>query len=168
MKFLNDHANKILSTIKATRLSESLRNQGKTVILAGGCFDILHVGHITFLQEAKKRGEYLFVLLESDASIRKMKGPNRPINTQEDRAKVLSALTTVDIIIPLPGVLKNEDYDELILALKPAIIATNKADPNRLHKVRQATKSGSVLVDVGEEVQNLSTTHIAKLLQKDL
>src|SRR3989344_1094501 len=157
---------KILSSEKAIVLSQKLRNENKTIVLAGGCFDILHIGHITFLKQAKKKGDFLFILLESDESIRQSKGGNRPINSLEDRTRVLEALMFADVIIPLQGVLRDEDYDKLILAIKPAIIATNKADPNRIHKKRQAARNNSKLVDVGEVIRNQSTSRIAKLLQK--
>lgn len=160
--------NKILSSEKTVALSQQLRNKNKAIVLAGGCFDILQIGHISFLQKAKEHGDILIVLLENDAFIKKTKGENRPINTQSDRAQVLSALTAVDYVLPLPGILKNKEYDKLILALKPAIIATTKADPTRIHKDRQAKLCGASVVEVNELIQNQSTTRIAKLLQKEL
>ncbi len=67
--------NKIISTEQAIKLSEKIRNEGKTIALAGGCFDILHIGHIEYLANAKKHGDVLFVFLESDENIKKIKGP---------------------------------------------------------------------------------------------
>lgn len=159
---------KILTTKKAIEVGKKLRQQGKKIVLAGGCFDILHIGHISYLEKSKAQGDSLFILLESDEKIRKTKGKNRPINTQEDRAEVLAKLQMIDYIVTLKGVLTNEDYDKLILAIKPAIIATTKADPYRMHKERQATLSGARVVDVTEVIQTNSTTKIAKLLRKEL
>lgn len=159
---------KIVPTIQALQLVKQFRNQGKKIVLAGGCFDIIHVGHIRFLEKAKEQGDVLFLFLESDEAIKKYKGVTRPVNTQSDRATVLSALTSVDYIIPLSGILSDEEYDRLILAIKPAIIATTKADPYRLHKERQAELSDAKVMDVTDFLQNQSTTHIAKLLQKEL
>ncbi len=160
--------NKIVSPEEAANLSLQLRKETKTIVLAGGCFDILHIGHVTFLQKAKEHGDILIVLLESDAFIKNSKGENRPINTQSDRAHVLMAMTAVDYVLSLPDILKDSEYDKLILALKPAIIATTKADPTRIHKDRQAKLCGASVVEVNELIQNQSTTHIAKLLQKEL
>src|SRR5207302_3220812 len=75
------------------------RRQGKKVVFTNGCFDILHRGHITYLNRAKTLGDVLVVGVNSDDSIRRLKGPGRPINTREDRIGVLSALSCVDHLI---------------------------------------------------------------------
>lgn len=139
--------------------------QGKLVV-TGGCFDLLHIGHITFLEEAKKYGDFLVVLLEPDETIAKTKGPKRPINTQEDRAKILAALTVVDCVIKLNPNMTNEAYDALVIALKPAIIATTKGDHNRHHKERQAMLVGATVVDVTTQVSDKSTTKLIQLLDE--
>src|SRR3990167_134264 len=117
---------KVVSIEKAIQITNHLNNQRKRIVLTGGCFDILHIGHISFLENAKKEGDVLFVLLESDESIKKLKGDNRPINNQEDRAKILESLKIVDYIIRLPYFENDKDYDKLISSLKPDIIATTK------------------------------------------
>ncbi len=71
-------------------------------VLVGGCFDLLHFGHIKFLEEAKKSGDYLVVALESDENVRRTKGETRPIHTQEQRKAMLESLTCVDEVIMLP------------------------------------------------------------------
>ena len=159
---------KILTLEEAIKISKKLREQGETVVLAGGCFDILHIGHISFLEKAKELGNFLFILLESDKSIKKIKGKNRPINTQKNRAKVLSSLETVNFIINLPELKTNEDYDNLIFEVKPNIIATTKGDPNRIHKERQARMVGATIIDVIGRVSDKSTTNLARLISKDL
>lgn len=160
--------NKILTTQQAITLSEKLRNEGKKIVLAGGCFDILHAGHISFLKRAKEQGGTLFILLESDDAIKKTKGDNRPINTQADRAEMLASLLMTDYIVLLEGTLTNDDYDKLILAIKPDIIATTKADPYRIHKERQAKLVRAKVVDVTKMLRTKSTTKISDLLQKEL
>jgi rfaE bifunctional protein nucleotidyltransferase chain/domain len=159
---------KVLSIKNAARLSKRLQQQGKRIVLAGGCFDILHIGHLHFLQNAKKRGDTLFVMLESDASIKKLKGKDRPINTQRIRAEILAALSTVDAVILLPQLQSNDAYDSVILQLKPAIIATTIGDPNRSHKLRQAKLVDGQLVSVIGKVADASTTRLASLLSKEL
>ena len=83
----------LLSRILAQRLSTELRKQGKTLVFTNGCFDILHVGHTTYLEAAKKLGDVLIVGVNSDDSVRRLKGKSggveRPVNSQRDRAAVL-------------------------------------------------------------------------------
>jgi len=158
--------NKILSIEKAIKKSEELRKRGKKIVLVGGCFDILHVGHITFLENARKEGDVLFVLLESDENIKKIKGANRPINAQVDRANILSHLDVVDYVIKIPPIKNDNDYDGLVILLKPAIIATTKGDPMRVHKERQAGQIGAKVVDVIEPVINQSTTRLISILNE--
>ncbi|MCR4263595.1 MAG: adenylyltransferase/cytidyltransferase family protein, partial [Candidatus Roizmanbacteria bacterium] len=78
-------------------------------VLVGGCFDLIHYGHITFLSEARKQGDYLIVALESDENVKKYKGPNRPIHKQAERAEMLRSLRMVDEVVELPEM--KEDYD---------------------------------------------------------
>jgi len=159
--------NKILTIQQAIEVSNKLKAGGKSIVLAGGCFDVLHIGHIDFLNEAKKRGDILFVLLESDEIIRKIKGNNRPINTQVDRARILSALLSVDYVIILPQFTKDKEYDDIVTRIKPDIIATTEGDKNREHKERQARLIGARVVDVVKNISNKSTTKLIKLLSED-
>lgn len=151
---------------KIATLANILSKQNKSIILAGGCFDILHVGHITFLEQAKNQGDILVILLEADETIKKYKGEKRPINTQKDRAKVLSAIHFVDYICLLEANMTDADYDRLVFTLKPAIISTTKGDMYRFHKERQAKKIGAVVKDVTEHIPEKSTTALFNLLDK--
>ncbi len=72
------------------------RSSGKRLVVTNGCFDLLHVGHATYLEAARNQGDALLVGLNSDASVRQLKGPNRPLNTESDRALVIAALESVD------------------------------------------------------------------------
>ena len=87
---------KIKSTSSLAQTLKRLRSKGKKIVFTNGCFDILHVGHITYLAKAKKLGNILVIGLNSDNSVRAIKGRHRPINNQRDRARVLSALSCVD------------------------------------------------------------------------
>ncbi|MDQ3978701.1 MAG: D-glycero-beta-D-manno-heptose 1-phosphate adenylyltransferase [Actinomycetota bacterium] len=82
---------------------ELYRRQGRRILFTNGCFDILHRGHITYLNRAKTLGDVLVVALNDDDSVRSLKGENRPINPLEDRAQVLAALSCVDCIVPFSG-----------------------------------------------------------------
>jgi len=159
--------NKILDIKSAIETSKKLKEEGKTIVLAGGCFDILHIGHIKFLKEAKTKGDILFIMLESDETITKLKGKDRPINLHQHRAEILAALQTVDNVIMMPKFEKDEEYDELIKNLKPDTIAATKGDPFREHKERQAKLINAKLVEVIETVSNQSTTKLFKLLSEE-
>jgi FAD synthetase len=155
---------KILTINQLSKLNKLTHN--KKVVLVGGCFDILHIGHITFLEKAKQKGDLLIVLLESDESIRKSKGRSRPINFQNIRAKILSSLESVDYVVLLPFIESNQKYDELVQKLKPDILATTRGDKGMLHKKRQAKKIEAKLITVTEKIKDQSTTKIARLISQ--
>src|ERR1035437_7878181 len=114
--------NRIINIEKAVKLSKHFKKEGKTVILTGGCFDVIHLGHIKLLEAAKKTGDILFVFIESDANVRKIKGDQRPIHNQDERAQVLGSIRFIDYIITIPFLKENGDYDKLVTRLNPAII----------------------------------------------
>lgn len=80
-------------------LSEKLKSDGKTIVFTNGCFDILHSGHVIYLQKAKQQGDILILGLNSDASVRRLKGEKRPINSEMDRAIVISELKSIDYVV---------------------------------------------------------------------
>src|SRR5574344_1169033 len=90
---------KVLKREDVRQIVKDLQNNGKTVVTTNGCFDILHVGHVRYLQKTKEYGDYLVVLLNSDKSVRKIKGEGRPINNENDRAEILCALSCVDFVV---------------------------------------------------------------------
>ncbi|MCL5433001.1 MAG: adenylyltransferase/cytidyltransferase family protein [Patescibacteria group bacterium] len=156
--------NKIVNIDQAVEISKKLNEQNKSIVLVGGCFDILHLGHVKFLNAAKKQGDVLFVIVESDEKIRNMKGNSRPINTQADRAEMLTYLIMVDYIVTIPFLKTDSDYRDLIIRLKPDIIATTKGDPKRNLKEGHARAIGAKVVDVIEEIKDYSTTKVTKLI----
>ena len=89
----------VLRREEITQLIKNLHNEGKTVVTTNGCFDILHVGHVRYLQKTKSFADVLIVLLNSDKSVRSIKGPTRPINNENDRAEILCALSCVDYVV---------------------------------------------------------------------
>lgn len=92
--------------------------QGRKVVFTNGCFDLLHVGHVRYLQEARKLGDLLVVGLNSDASVKRLKGPTRPVQNESDRAEILAALACVDFTTMF-----TEDTPlELIRLVKPDIL----------------------------------------------
>lgn len=144
------------------KLDENIRHlkSAMPIVLAGGCFDILHDGHTAFLHAAKNLGNTLIILLESDESVKKRKGKNRPVYTHEIRAHNLSLDPAIDFIIMLPHLKTDKEYYELTKRIEPDIIAITKNDPSRDHKVKQAESVGGRVVEVIERLPDLSTTKI--------
>lgn len=155
----------IITFGKISALAKSLRSARKNVILAGGCFDILHLGHIRFLQKAKTLGGILIVLLESDERVAKKKGEGRPIYPQQVRAQVLASLEGVDYVIMLPYPMGNDRYDDIIKKLRPQFLATTKGDPKIHHKKRGAALVGAQIKYVTALLQNFSTGSIIEKLK---
>jgi rfaE bifunctional protein nucleotidyltransferase chain/domain len=108
---------KIIDYNQIKNIAEQLKADGKTIVFTNGCFDILHVGHVRYLQAARELGDCLILGLNSDQSVRALKGPTRPINNQTDRAEVLSALSAVDYVV----IFEESTAEKLILQIKPAI-----------------------------------------------
>ena len=155
---------RVINIQDAIKISKQIKTSGKTIVLAGGVFDILHLGHIRFLENAKKYGDFLLVLLESDQNAKRKKERNRPIHTQKDRAFILSSLQIIDYVIMLPEMTKNSQYDKLISQLRPDVIVTTENDPEKKHKERQAKMIGSKVEYVIKRIKDHSTTKIEKLI----
>lgn len=135
-------------------------------VLVGGCFDILHYGHIYFLKRAKALGDYLVVLLESDQTVSKLKGDKRPIHTQEQRKESLKALKFVDEVINLKPLKSDKEYLDLVIKINPEIIAITKGDPLLEKKRSHAKKIGAKFVEI-PKIKVSSTSTITKLLDLD-
>lgn len=138
----------------------------KRIVLVGGCFDLLHWGHLTFLKKAKTKGEILVVALESDDFIR-LKKKRQPVHTQDQRAKILSSLTFVDRVIKLPLMKNNEDYFKLVKRVKPSVIAVSSRDTQLPNKKMQAKSVGAKLVVVSPVIPGFSTSRIISMLQSE-
>ncbi|MBI5123869.1 MAG: D-glycero-beta-D-manno-heptose 1-phosphate adenylyltransferase [Candidatus Omnitrophica bacterium] len=110
---------KIKTSASLSKILVRLRAKGKRIVFTNGCFDIIHVGHTDYLSKAKASGDILVVGLNSDSSVKKIKGPGRPINNQADRAKVLASLYFVDYIT----IFKEATPEALIKELRPDILA---------------------------------------------
>jgi rfaE bifunctional protein nucleotidyltransferase chain/domain len=96
---------------------EKLRSAGKKIVATNGCFDLLHVGHVRYLQAARALGDLLVVGLNGDGSIHELKGAGRPITTQSDRAEILAALTCVDLVTIFPEIRATN----FLAAVRPAV-----------------------------------------------
>ncbi|MCX6958339.1 MAG: D-glycero-beta-D-manno-heptose 1-phosphate adenylyltransferase [Verrucomicrobiae bacterium] len=100
-------------------LGERYRQEGRRLVLTNGCFDLLHTGHVRYLEQARALGDALIVAVNSDRSVQELKGPTRPLNSEQDRAEVLAALRCVDHVT----IFDELRVTEVIQKLKPAIYA---------------------------------------------
>ena len=100
----NSHSGKILTLAEAAAYRATLRKEGRKVVATNGCFDLIHVGHLRYLTEARARGDFLWVGLNGDASVRELKGPGRPLVPEADRAELLAAWRVVDAVTIFPEV----------------------------------------------------------------
>lgn len=149
---------KILNIEELKEVLNIIRN--KKIVFTNGCFDILHRGHVEYLQKARELGDLLILGLNSDLSVKKLKGENRPINNEEDRAIVLSSLECVDYIT-----IFNEDTPlELIKIVKPDILV--KGGDYKIENVvgREFAKE-TILIDF---VDGYSTTKTIKNINKNI
>ena len=114
-----DSAEEFIKSFKEIKsIVKSLRQKGKKIVFTNGCFDLLHIGHVKYLEVAKSMGDILIIGLNSDNSVRRLKGDSRPINTQYDRAYILSALECVDYVV----VFEEDTPYELIKIVQPDIL----------------------------------------------
>jgi FAD synthetase len=133
--------------------------EDKKIVLVGGCFDILHFGHMHFLQKAKEAGDYLVVALEPDERISQSKFRS-PSHTQEERAYNLLALRFVDKVILLPMLNGFDDYKKLVQSIKPNIIAVTADDPHVKNKEKQAECVNATCLIVTERIGTFSSSAI--------
>src|ERR1700678_3454977 len=112
-----DFPDKILSDSALARWREGLRANGLKLVVTNGCFDLLHIGHVTYLQQARRQGDALLVGVTSDAGVRAIKGPGRPLNSAEDRAGVLAALESVNAVHIFP----EADAKAFLEAVRPDV-----------------------------------------------
>ncbi len=116
---MHEPLSKIQTLSAMTRISTLAKSQGKTLVFTNGCFDLLHVGHIRYLENAKTLGDILVVGLNSDASVQKLKGLGRPLQSEQDRAEILASLECVDFVI----VFDDLTVDALLSMLRPDVHA---------------------------------------------
>ena len=140
-------------------LASKLHSQGKKIVFTNGCFDILHVGHVKYLEVAKSYGDVLILGLNADSSVRKLKGPTRPINTQDDRAYILASLESVDYVV----IFEEETPYELIKLIKPHVLVKG-GDYEGKEVVGQDIADELKLVQF---VDGKSTTNTIKRIQEN-
>ena len=152
---------RVLNREEASKLIEDLKKQGKQVVFTNGCFDILHVGHMTYLQEAKEFGDYLFVGVNSDESVKRLKGPTRPINSEVDRAELLAGLKAVDYTV----IFTEDTPVELIGELKPSIHVKGGDYKKEDLPETKVVESYGGRVEIVSLVEGKSTSNVVKKIQ---
>ncbi len=130
------------------------KKKGKRIVLANGCFDLFHIGHIRYLREARRAGDLLVVGLNSDSSVRRLKGKDRPILNQEERAEILSAFSMVDYLT----IFGELNVEKILLALKPDVHAKGSDYTARTVPERETVKSygGKIAIVGGPKVRSTS------------
>ncbi len=154
--------NKVKSLKELKGIVDKLRSRGKSVVLANGCFDLFHIGHLRYLKGAKKLGGYLIVAVNDNASVQRLKGPGRPIMNRSERVALLSALECVDYVTVFRGMtVKN-----VLNTLKPNIhvkgsdyTANNVPEKDMVHRY-----GGKVAIAGGPKVR--STRELIKQIKK--
>lgn len=138
---------KLLSLEDAQKVREQLRCEGRRLAITNGCFDLLHAGHVYYLNEAARQADQLWLLMNSDASVQAIKGPSRPIQNEVYRAYVMSALEAIDAII----IFKTPRLDAEIRQLKPDIYF--KAGDYSIDTIDKQEKAA--LIEVGADIRFL-------------
>lgn len=147
------------SLLKSLEVS---RRSGKKIVFTNGCFDLLHVGHVRYLKEAQKQGDFLVVGVNSDASVKRLKGPTRPIQNESDRAEILLGLKSVDSVV----VFTEDTPEAIIKAIKPDILVKGGD-----WKIEQIVGGDFVIANGGQVksltfVDDKSTTKLIEKSQK--
>ena len=152
-----------MKTLSATTLALLEKAKGKKIVFTNGCFDILHRGHVAYLHQARKLGDFLIVGINADASVKRLKGPTRPINNEIDRAFVISNLRSVDGV----EIFTEDTPLELIIIIRPQVLVKGGD-----WKVDQIV-GGREVISWGGEVMSLSfvdgysTSSVIKKIQTE-
>jgi rfaE bifunctional protein nucleotidyltransferase chain/domain len=150
---------KVYSLARLTEIIQGHKKRGERIVLTNGCFDLIHVGHVRYLKEAKDKGDILIVALNSDSSVRKLKGKGRPLLNQEERAEIIASFSFVDYITLFeePNVVK------ILLALEPDIHAKGSDYTKETVPEKDTVKEygGKIAITGGPKVRSTS-----RLLEK--
>ncbi len=157
---INSLQNKVIGVAALKKKLSAFRRQGKTIAFTNGCFDLMHMGHVTYLEAAKNKGNRVLIVgLNSDKSVSRLKGPTRPICPQKSRAAVMAALACVDFVV----IFNEETPYNLIKALKPDVL------------IKGADWKGKEVVgsDIAKKIEfikyipGFSTTHIIEKIKNE-
>jgi len=157
---LSETKSRIFARAKLITAVADARSRGRTIVFANGCFDVLHVGHVRYLEAAKALGDLLIVAVNSDQQARKLKGEGRPLLPQDQRAEIVAALEAVDFVT----IFDEPTVTELLLALKPDIHAKGTDYTEETVPERDVVRSfGGRVAIVGDPKEHSSTEMIEKV-----
>ena len=161
MRFVEGIAKKIMTVAEAKAQIQAWKVAGKTFAFTNGCFDILHPGHLYSLAQTAKEADYLIVGLNSDASVKRLKGPDRPINSTESRAIVLANLVLVDAVI----VFEEDTPLELISTLLPDVLVKGgDYTIDTIVGAKEVIANGGKVI-INPIVEGFSTTNIIERIK---
>jgi rfaE bifunctional protein nucleotidyltransferase chain/domain len=147
---------RVLDLEGARRAAEAARASGRRVVLANGCFDLLHVGHVRYLEGARALGDLLIVGVNSDAAVRRLKGPGRPLMPASERAEILAALRAVDHVVVFDG----DTADGLVALLRPAVHAKGSDYTPESVPEREAVRAAGGRVAIAGDAKRHSTRDV--------
>ena len=145
---------KLYTLSQLKKIIQEHKKSGQKVVLANGCFDLIHVGHIRYLKESKKKGDILVLALNSDSSIRKLKGEGRPILNQKERADITSSFYFIDYIT----FFDEPNVEKILLALKPDIHAKGSDYTEETVPEKETVKGygGTIAITGGPKIKSTS------------
>jgi rfaE bifunctional protein nucleotidyltransferase chain/domain len=154
---------RVLDLEGARAAAEAARAAGRRVVLANGCFDLLHVGHVRYLEDARALGDLLIVGVNGDAAVRRLKGPGRPLMPAAERAELLGSLRAVDYVV----IFEDDTADRLVALLRPAVHAkgTDYTPESVPERATVLTAGGRVAI-AGDAKQHSTRDVIAEILAR--
>lgn len=158
----NSLKDKVKPLSQLIKIIPKLKKHGKRIVFTNGCFDLMHYGHAKYLEEAKRKGDILIVGVNSDASIRRIKGKKRPIIGEEDRLHLVAALESVDFAV----LFKEDTPLDTIMKIRPDILIKGADWKNKGIVGADFIKSYGGMVSTVELVKGLSTTNLIKIIVK--
>jgi len=154
--------NKIQNRFSAKQIIQKWKDKGSEVVFTNGCFDIVHVGHVDYLEKARNLGDYLVLGLNSDDSVSRLKGKERPIVPENARARLLAALSFVDLVV----FFEEDTPKELIAQLLPDILVKGKDyEINQIVGAKEVIENGGK-VETIDLVEGFSTTNIIEKIKR--
>jgi len=152
-----------LTVDEAVALAERLRAERKRIVLANGCFDLLHVGHVRYLEAARRLGDVLFVGINSDAAVSRLKGQGRPLMPAAERAEILSSLREVDHVV----VFEEDTADRLIASLRPDVHAKGTDyQPDAVPEAATVRAVGGRVAVVGDSKSHSTRDLISQIIER--
>lgn len=145
---------KLKTLPELSRIVVRLKKKGLRIVLANGCFDLIHAGHVRYLEGARRRGDVLVVALNSDASVRRLKGRGRPVLSELERAEILNAFSSVDYVT----IFSETNVERVLLTLKPHVHAKGSDYTRATVPERATVKSygGTIAIAGGPKIRNAS------------